>query len=140
MSASRRISFTHEASSWGSKKSDNAMTPTPLYNPTTANPAYQLRYVWTCWPSARTFGETPHHVLSTIATLWEDDGLRMLEASWQPDNLKIVFSTKPQVSPVFLAARAKGRLTHALRLAGLELPLSRKTAVRSLGENTIARR
>jgi len=43
----------------------------------------------------------------------------------------------PQVSPVFLAARAKGRLQHALRLAGLPCDFSRKTAVRSVGNNRI---
>jgi REP element-mobilizing transposase RayT len=40
------------------------------------------------------------------------------------------------VTPVFVAARAKGRLDHALRGAGFEMNFSRKVAVRAIGDNT----
>jgi hypothetical protein len=36
----------------------------------------------------------------------------------------------------FVAARAKGRLDHALRKAGLAMPFSRKVALRTVGDNT----
>ena len=52
-------------------------------------------------------------------------------------DVRLAFSTQPDVSPVFVAARAKGRLQHALaratdRFAGF----SRKVAVRAVGDNS----
>src|SRR5262245_25629838 len=50
--------------------------------------------------------------------------------------IQVLFSAKPDVSPIFLAARAKGRLDHALRRAGRPCKFSHKLAVRSIGDNT----
>lgn len=110
--------------------------PTPLYHPKAAHGAYQLRYSWTAWPSKRDFSACPTQLLHDLSPLWEEDGLRALEFRWLPDKLQILFSTKPDVSPVFLAARAKGRLDHALRKAAMRMPLSRKVSVRAAGDNT----
>lgn len=110
--------------------------PTPLYKPTADCGAYQLRYSWTAWPSQLPFSTCPTHLLAEIAPLWETDGLRLLESRWLPDKLQLLFSTLPHVSPAVVAARAKGRLHFALRKAGLQLPLSRKVSVRSVGDNT----
>lgn len=95
-------------------------TPTPLYQPTAAGGAYQLRYSWTAWPSKVDFAGCPVQLLTRIAPFWETDGLRLLEFRWLPDKLQILFSATPAVSPMFLAARAKGRLDHAIRQAGLK--------------------
>lgn len=63
----------------------------------------------------------------------------MLESHWPGRLLQINFSTRPNVSPVLLAARAKGRLQHACSRLGLTAcAFSRKLAVRSLGDNTRA--
>jgi REP element-mobilizing transposase RayT len=62
--------------------------------------------------------------------------MRLLEHRWTGKMAQLLFSTTPHVSPVFLATRAKGRLDHAIRRAGLPMPLSRKLSVRSIGENT----
>lgn len=62
--------------------------------------------------------------------------MRLLEHRWTDKMLQLLFSAKPNVSPQFLAARAKGRLDHAARQAGLRLSFSRKLAVRSIGDNT----
>ncbi len=43
-------------------------------------------------------------------------------------------SVKPHVAPLFLVARLKGRLQHALREAGTPVDFSRKLSVRSLGD------
>jgi REP element-mobilizing transposase RayT len=67
---------------------------------------------------------------------WEGDGLRRLEQEWRPDMIQFTFSVKPGVSPVFFAARVKGRLQHAFRLAGMPVAFSRKVAVRTIGKNT----
>ncbi len=62
--------------------------------------------------------------------------MRLLEHHWSDEMVQLLFSTKPHVSPQFLAARAKGRLDHAGRKAGLSLSFSRKLAVRSVGDDT----
>jgi REP element-mobilizing transposase RayT len=75
-------------------------------------------------------------LLEPIKPLWETDGMRLLESRWTGDMIQLLFSTRPHVSPVLLATRAKGRLDHAIRERRLRMPLSRKLAVRSIGENT----
>jgi REP element-mobilizing transposase RayT len=52
-----------------------------------------------------------------------------------PELIQFTFSVRPKVSPVFFAARVKGRLQHALREAGLTTSFSRKVAVRTVGQN-----
>ena len=47
----------------------------------------------------------------------------------------MTFRAGPDASPVFITARAKGRLQHALRRAGTSCDFSRKVALRSLGDN-----
>ena len=111
------------------------MQADPLYRPG-AKIAYQLRYSWTGWPSAAIFTERPPQLLDEIRQLWEQDGLRLLESAWNPDKIQLTFSTNPRVSPKHLAARAKGRLDHAFRVAQLKYPLRRKVSVRAIGENT----
>jgi REP element-mobilizing transposase RayT len=111
------------------------MQANPLYRPG-AKIAYQLRYSWTGWPSAAIFTERPPQLLDEIREPWEQDGLRLLESAWNPDKIQLTFSTNPRVSPKHLAARAKGRLDHAFRVAHLEYPLRRKVSVRAIGENT----
>lgn len=112
------------------------MSPTPLYDPSTASGAYQLRYSWTGWPSAKSFDQQPIELIERTKPLWEVDGLRVLEFRWTGELVQILFSTKPNVSPVFVAARVKGRLDHALRAAHFQMEFSRKVSVRSVGDNT----
>src|SRR5262249_21473384 len=106
---------------------------TPLYP---LDAAYQLRFAWTGWPSSKRFTELPVQLIERTKPLWEQDGLRVLEHRWTEEMVQILFSTRPDVSPVFSAARAKGRLDHALRQEGLDMPFSRKVAVRSVGDNS----
>ena len=113
------------------------MTPEPLYRPEGLNPAYQIRYTWTGWPSGRLLPQVD--VLDTVKPLWEQDGMRLLEHSWSEHEVQLAFSARPEVCPVFVAARAKGRLQHALREADVDFSgFSRKVAVRSVGDNTTA--
>lgn len=112
------------------------MNPAPQYDPSRANAAYSLRYSWTGWPSATTFATTPLEVIEQTKPAWESDGLRVLESRWTDELVQILFSTRPDISPVFVATRAKGRLDHALRAANVDMPFSRKVAVRSIGDNT----
>jgi REP element-mobilizing transposase RayT len=110
--------------------------PVPLYHPHRVDAAYHLRYSWTGWPSGGQFTATPTELLPAIAPIWKEDGLGLLEFRWRPDLVQLLFSTTPTVSPEQVAHRAKGRLTYALRIAGLNVPFSRKLAVRSLGDNS----
>jgi REP element-mobilizing transposase RayT len=112
-----------------------AMSLEPLYRPEGSNPAYQLRYTWTGWPSD---GRPPvADVLPGLLPLWAADGLNLLEHAWTEGDVKLAFSTRPDVSPVFVAARAKGRLQHALsQTSGCFSGFSRKVAVRSVGDNS----
>lgn len=113
------------------------MLPEPLYQPAALRPAYQLRYGWTGWPSQKPF---PTNVLASvlpdIAPEWEKDGLRVLESSLTAEQIQLTLSTTPQVAPVTLAARIKGRLQHHCRQRGTPIDFSRKLAVRSLGDPT----
>src|SRR5262245_12807340 len=113
------------------------MLTEPLYQRDNLDPAYQLRYSWTAWPSNGTapaplYGES----WESLQAAWETDGLRVLERAWSSDAVQILFSATPDVSPVFLAGRAKGRLDHAYRQIGRPCKFSRKLAVRSVGDNT----
>ena len=113
------------------------MSLQPIYKAENLNPAYHLRYSWTGWPSEGTFPKLPAETFfASISPAWELDGLRLLESRWAPDMIQLSFSTKPDVAPVFVAARAKGRLQHALREAGQPCPFSRKLSLRSVGDNT----
>jgi REP element-mobilizing transposase RayT len=110
--------------------------PQPLYVPATAKAAFDLRYTWTGWPSRDEFASVRTELLDDIKPSWEEDGMRLLESQWTDVSVKLAFSTRTNVSPVFLASRAKGRLDHAMRAAGSPIAFSRKVAVRSFGENT----
>src|SRR5207245_4402426 len=77
-------------------------------------------------------------VLPDIAAEWETDGLRVLESSLSPDQIQLTLSTTPQVDPITLAARVKGRIQHHCRRNGSLVDFSRKLAVRSLGDPTRA--
>jgi REP element-mobilizing transposase RayT len=96
-----------------------------------------LRYSWTGWLTAETTNLPPAELLDAIKPHWEQDGLRLLEHSWSTERIQLTFSTMPAVSPLLLAARAKGRLQHAFRQAQRsDVQFSRKLSVRSVGENT----
>lgn len=116
------------------------MTPQPIYTVENLHgPAYQLRFSWSCWPSRTHFPDPPGgDILKALAASWEGDGIRKLECRWSPELIQYTVSVKPHVAPVFLAARLKGRLQHALREAGTPVDFSRKLSVRSLGDATSA--
>lgn len=110
--------------------------PRPIYTPKSVRPAHALRYDWTGWLSnGHPFPPTTCEVIRQTAPSWAEDGLQLGEFRVNGDRAQILFTTTPQVSPVFCAARVKGRLQHALRQAGTPVKFSRKVSFRSLGEN-----
>lgn len=111
------------------------MPPQPLYHAQGVQPAYELRFTWTGWPLHSPL-PAPSCILDDIRPLWETDGLRLLERSWSEEKVQLLFSTKPDVAPVLLAQRAKGRLQHALRTAAPSFSgFRRKVSVSSVGHN-----
>jgi REP element-mobilizing transposase RayT len=113
------------------------MSAEPLYRAAELHLAYQLRYGWTGWPSGTPFPtDLLAGVLGDISPEWEKDGLRLLESSLRPEQLQLTFSATPQIDPVTLAARVKGRLQHHCRRRGTPIDFSRKLALRSLGDPT----
>ncbi len=108
-----------------------------LYTAHNLRPAFALHYDWTGWPTAGT--TLPSQITAVAretASLWEKDGLRLLEPHSTAEKVQILFSVVPQVSPTFFCMRVKGRLQHALRRCGAPVDFSRKVSFRSLGENT----
>lgn len=105
---------------------------------TTRDLVHRLAYSWTGWPQSEVF---PHErgadFLDALDDAWSRDGLHRVSHRWQPDIVQFTFEAPPDISPQTIAARAKGRLDHALRSNGWRAGLARKVALRSLGENTL---
>jgi REP element-mobilizing transposase RayT len=106
-----------------------------MSQPSSSPHAYQLRFSWTAWPSGSECfpSELSADALSKLNEAWASDGLRALEWEWTPEKIRILFSTRPEVAPVFLCQRAKGRLQHALRQQGNPVSFSRKVSCSSVG-------
>ncbi len=106
-------------------------------NSTTFQPkqAYQLRYTWTAWPKENFSVESlPTHPLpQDLIGAWESDGLRPLEWHIDTNQLQILFSARPDITPKFLAARAKGRLQHVFRQQNLPCAFQRNFSLQSVG-------
>ena len=112
------------------------MSLEPLYRAGQAKPAYQLRFAWTgclrgdpaCEPD-----------WDAIAPLWEEDGLRLLKHRSVARTVQAALSAQPDVSPVVIATRVKGRLQYAWRRSAPGFPgFTRNVALRSVGNNTRA--
>ena len=111
--------------------------PQPLYIAHNLHPAYELRYGWTGWPSEGSFPSLPlGPFLRQLSENWKGDNLRLLEHAWASDGISLTFGATPETSPVRIAALAKGRLQHALRVEGKPVAFSRKVSLRSIGHGT----
>jgi hypothetical protein len=76
-------------------------------------------------------------MLDSLKPLWDNDGLRALERHWQVRQRQLAFGTRPDVTPVFAAGRAKGRFQDAVRKTRCPFSgFSRMLAVRSVSDNT----
>ena len=109
----------------------------PIYTRDQLSGAFHLRYTWTGWPLAgNCFPERlDDEFFNELDENWQADNMRRLTTNWQRDRIQLVFSTVPQVSPIFFVGRTKGRLQHALRAAGTPVKFSRKVAFRGIGDN-----
>ena len=116
-----------------------ATTPRPPYTPAQTTPAYQLRYTWSGWPSrgAQFPPEPDAAFFESLGERWDaDDGFRLLERWWTPDEVHLLTSARPDVAPQSIAGRTKGRLQHALRQRGTPTSFSRSFCLKSIGEAT----
>ena len=92
-----------------------------LYSSTDTSIVHALRYDWNGWfDSTATDLSTVEQRLPDVITacrpLWLADGLETNTWRLTPDGtLQVLFTVAPHLSPALCAARAKGRLDHALR-------------------------
>ncbi|NNC87049.1 MAG: hypothetical protein HKN82_01160 [Akkermansiaceae bacterium] len=99
---------------------------------------HQLAYSWTGWPKSGALPTAPaDDLLASLDAAWAGDGLTRISHRWSPDRTQFTFHAGPHLAPATIAARAKGRLDHALRQAGWRHGFSRKISLRALGENTL---
>jgi putative transposase len=113
------------------------MPAEPPYNAQDQQPAFALRFTWSGWATSGDLSALPDNGWGPLVAAWESDGLRLLEREVRSDAILLTFSATREVNPVFLAARAKGRLQYAFRTSTAgPVDFSRKAAVRSVGENT----
>lgn len=80
---------------------------------------HDIHYSWAGWPTAGSrFPDAPPEALfNTLAPLWRTDGLTLEAQRWGAQEIHLTFAAGPEIAPVFVAQRAKGRLQHALRQA-----------------------
>lgn len=108
----------------------------PLNDSESQTPAYQLRYTWCGWPSESRFPVIPNDTWLQLSKAWETDGLRVLEKEVTAERALITFSATPEVSPVLMTTRAKGRLDHAIRSVGTPVHFSPKLSLRTVSDST----
>ena len=102
----------------------------PVYTAQNCRPAYQLN-----WSYGLFWRQPPLNAewLAELQGLTETDGIRILQHRFrQPHVSQFLVSTRPDVAPVMIATRFKGRLQHLIRD---ELPkaFKRNYSLRSVG-------
>lgn len=100
---------------------------------------HRLIYTWAGWPKDRDTplpAEPDEPFFTELAGAWASDGLEILSRKWTPERVQVTFRADPAATPVFVTARAKGRLDHALRKTGKPTAFSRRVGFRTLGDNT----
>ncbi len=119
------------------KRGAPGQTETMLYSATNLGLPSSLAYSWSAWPQdGTTFSAgLPDSLRSDLAEAWNMDGMSLQSLRLTPTLVQATFRVVPEVSPVFCATRAKGRLQHAMRCAGQPCAFSRKVSVRAIGHN-----
>jgi REP element-mobilizing transposase RayT len=104
--------------------------PAPLYTPENCSAAYQLNWSYSLFwhePAADMIG------LADLQHACEADSIRILQHEFTaPGVSQFLVSTKPNVSPQFIAQRVKGRLQHLIRRT-MPNAFRRNYSIRSLG-------
>ena len=109
----------------------------PIYTQKNTKCVHSLHYDWTGWTSKKTsLPETVPRAIEMCASLWINDGFKLLKWDVKNDRIQILFKVIPEISPILLTQRVKGRLDNALRKLGTPVIFSRKVGFRCLGENT----
>jgi REP element-mobilizing transposase RayT len=102
----------------------------PIYTAQNCRPAYQLNWSYSLFwrqPAADAAW------LPELQALIEQDGIRVLQHTYrQPHVSQFLLSTRPEVAPVTIVARMKGRLQHLLRHA-VPRAFRRNYSLRSIG-------
>ena len=112
------------------------MIPQEHYRSDNTTAAYSLRWSWAGWPSTGLFPSLDSNAWETLESLWEKDGIRVLEKRCTDSQWHLTVSSRTNVVPSFIVARLKGRIDHAFRSSSSGFQFSRKVSLRSLGSNT----
>jgi hypothetical protein len=107
------------------------MNPAPFYTPETCpRPAYPLD-----WSYSIFWRTTPRDFswLEDLRALSEKDHIRILQHEFRPPNVsQFLVSTRPEVVPLIIAQRVKGRLQHLIHSTSPDA-FRRNYALRSVG-------
>jgi REP element-mobilizing transposase RayT len=102
--------------------------PDVHYTAHTTTPAFSLRWSWTGWPSQGSMPTLNELEWLELTQTWEKDGIRVLERKCTRDQWQATVSTRPDLTPVFIVNRMKGRIDYFFR--------SRNTvSLRAIGHN-----
>lgn len=90
------------------------MKPEPIYTAQNCNPAYQLNWSYSVFRKETPI--PPSEWLHALSEAVEPDGVRVLNHRLtEKGTSQFLLSTKPDVAPVLLVARVKGRLQHLVQ-------------------------
>ena len=107
--------------------------PEPIYTPQNCQPAYQLD-----WSYSVFWHSTPEDFswYDELKELNEKDHIRLLQHQFEEPNVsKLLISTQPQVPPLLVVQRVKGRLQHIIRKT-MPDAFRRNYSLRSIGSTT----
>jgi REP element-mobilizing transposase RayT len=95
---------------------------------------HHIYYSWSGWPeSGSNFEGVSLDLIETLSPTWRTDGFEVVSARVTPTLIQITCRVEPSCTPVHYATRIKGRLQHALRMAGVHQSFARKLSVRGIG-------
>jgi REP element-mobilizing transposase RayT len=106
------------------------------YSTHNLKPPHDIHYSWTGFPADSAFPATlPEGLIASLSTEFTTDALELESHVWSSDAIHLTVAASPDVAPVWVAQRLKGRLDHALRSRGSPVSFSRKVSLRAFGHN-----
>jgi REP element-mobilizing transposase RayT len=108
----------------------------PRYSAHNLHPPHDIHYSWTGWPSGSGFPDVPPaDWIAALAGDLKADALELESYTWNSGAIHLTVAASPDVAPVWLAQRLKGRLDHTMRSRGTSVSFSRKVSLRAIGHN-----
>ena len=106
------------------------------YSTHNLHPPHDIHYSWTGWPSGSGFPAVPAaDLIADLTCDLKSDALELESHTWTSGAIHLTVAASPDVAPVRVAQRLKGRLDHVLRSRGAPVSFSRKVSLRAIGHN-----